>query len=333
MVTPDNKINPIIRDSNSVNKDDEGSRIKRKPPSGDFRKVADEVEEKPSGEEEDLLGNLTKTKKKTATPGRLVNAEKGEEDAPLMSPFQLARGFRDAADEKAKESADDLLLGAADATSKKKLTPVIPTHTSHIPHQTTHPVTHHAKTKDATLKTNTSFEENNASSRYGAIEQPDLAAAAPFRLNPIESVEPLNIPLKAVSTLPSLQEVVDQIVEKVYTLKQAGDTQTVVDLGGNFKGSRLTVTESESAHGQLNITIDNLTGPNQALIESNRNRLINDLLESGVQVQRFVASPAIESVRIDVATEEKEQQRQGFQQGGGNNPRDGRRQKSDDENT
>ncbi len=313
MLTPDNKINPVRKDSVISSTDDDDSKA-RKPPSGDFEKVAKEVDERDKGNGNEF-GSDDKPKKKVT--GNLSSLAKQDDDTPLLSPFQLARGQRDN-DEEPKKSLKDLYDDmTVEAPKPKKV---------QLPDD---PVSDGAITPFE-VKTN----------RYTSVEQPDLAEINPLgdRVQPtyITPVTPIDASMvteaavvKTPQPMQSMQEVIDQIVEKVYTLKQAGDTETVVDLKGNFAGSRLIVTESDSARGQFNITIDNLTGPNQALIEAHKAKIMDTLLESGVQVQRFTASTTLESARITVATDDT-RERGEQDQPQEDNPRDGRRQKSDD---
>lgn len=314
MLTPDNKINPVRKDSVISSTDDDDSKA-RKPPSGDFEKVAKEVDERDKGHGNEF-GSDEKPKKKVT--GNLSSLAKQDDDTPLLSPFQLARNRHQDGDEEPKKSLKDLYDDMTVEAPKPKKVP--------FPDD---PVSDGAITP---------FEVKTT--RYSSVEQPDIAEINPLgdRVQPtyITPVTPIDASMvtdaSAVKTpqpMKSIQEVIDQIVEKVYTVKQTGDTETVVDLKGSFAGSRLIVTESDSARGQFNITIDNLTGPNQALIEAHRAKIMDTLLESGVQVQRFTASTTLESARIDVATDDtRERNEQDNPQE--DNPRDGRRQKSDD---
>lgn len=321
MVTPDynnnNKVTPVRKDSSIQSADD----TERKPPGGDFEKVAKEVDER---EKRGNDNDISKKDKKKVTSSNSSIANQEDDDAPLLSPFQLARGHqqRDNEDEPKRSLKDLYDTGTVEASKPKKV---------QFPSQDD-PISDGAITP---------FETKV--SRYSSVEQPDLAEINPvgdraqqptYYIPPVTPIDAsmtaeATAPVRTPQPLQSMQEVIDQIVEKVYTVKQAGDTQTVVDLKGSFAGSRLIVTESDSARGQFNITIDNLTGPNQALIESHRAKIMDTLLESGVQVQRFTASTTLESSRIDVATDDT-RERNGQENPQEDNPRDGKRQKSND---
>jgi hypothetical protein len=319
MVTPDyNKITPVRKDS-SVNSSED---TERKAPAGDFEKVAKEVDEREKGSGDN---DFSKKDKKKVPAGQTKSSL--TDDTPLLSPFQLARGQRENQDEQQRESLKDLFEDVANAPKPKKVqVQFAPPPENPISQAPAVPF----ETKPTDTKT----------PRY-STEQPDLAEVNPLgNQQQVAYVPPVfaidasmtaeaTTAVKTPQPLQSIQEVIDQIVEKVYTVKQTGDTQVVVDLKGSLAGSRLTVTESDSARGQLNITIDNLTGPNQALIEAHKAKIMDRLLESGVQVQRFTASTAVESSRIDVATDES-RDREGRNNPQEDNPRDGRRQKSND---
>lgn len=321
MVTPDyNKITPVRKDSSVESSND----TERKAPAGDFEKVAKEVDEREKGGGDN---DFSKKDKKKVPAGQTSSLN---DDTPLLSPFQLARGQRDNQDEQ-RESHKDLFEDVANAPKPKKVqvqfAPPPENLISQAP-QVAPPVPFENKISETKTP------------RY-STEQPDLAEVNPLGnqqqpayVPPVFAIDAsmtaeATTALKTPQPLQSIQEVIDQIVEKVYTVKQTGDTQVVVDLKGSLAGSRLTVTESDSARGQLNITIDNLTGPNQALIEAHKAKIMDRLLESGVQVQRFTASTTVESSRIDVATDEsRDRERRNNPQE--DNPRDGRRQKSND---
>lgn len=136
---------------------------------------------------------------------------------------------------------------------------------------------------------------------FGAVEQPDLAAIAMSSSSPLSSFNSAMASSKTamVNATQSLQEIVDQIVKEVYTLKNNGLNETVVSLKGMFDGSQLIVTESPTAKGQFNITIDNLNATTQALVEANKKALLTDLGSKNIVVHIFTASAILEPNRIE----------------------------------
>lgn len=357
MVTPDfNKITPVRKETSVQSSED----TERKAPSGDFEKVAKEVDEREKGGGDN---DFSKKDKKKVPAGPLTSSN--NEDTPLLTPFQLARGQRDNQDEH-RDSLKDLFGDVTDAPKPKKVqvqfappsentisqAQQVPQHApQQVPQQLTQQASQQAPQQVTAVpfetkltKAESKFTETKTATARYSTEQPDLAEVNPLGnsqqatqatyIPPVFAIDPsmtaeATTTVKTPQPLQSIQEVIDQIVEKVYTVKQTGDTEVIVDLKGSFAGSRLTVTESDSARGQFNITIDNLTGPNQALIEAHKTKIMDTLLESGVQVQRFTASTTVESSRIDVATDNT-RDREGRDSPQEDNPRDRRRQKSND---
>lgn len=325
MVTPDyNKVNSTSNRDSSVTPTDEKTR--RKPPAGDFNKVVEEVDERDQpADSEDTLDLFSPSKKKASK----TQGKKGEEAGLPQGPFGLARGYRDAADEQEEEKeptfAPIAQVTSLTTTAKVELEPEVEAPIAPIKH-TDH---HHPLLKPFNEKN----DERNV--RFAGVEQPDLASVTPYPLTPPHLVNATvastaSIKAEAVPVPQSIQEVIDQIVSKVLLLKESGKTETVIELQGSFKGSRLIVTEVDSAKGQINITVDNLSGENQRLLETNRLSLVNDLLEKGIHVHIFTASATRETTGIDVAT--NEQSEQGFRDNPEDNPRrDGKRQKSDEQ--
>jgi len=260
MVAPDNKINPITRET--VHGTDEK---KRRPPVGDFDKISKELEEH-QGDDSALDFQLSKKKMGKA------NSEKSQEEQHFLTPFDLARGSKEPKDEDPEKKGDSV-AAVQEAPEKPKTTPF-----SHT-------------------------EEPKKSRPYETVELPDLAAAAPlYKPSPFEMVNTMQAPARTPQA-SRIQEVIDLIVDKAYSLKQGNDTQTVIELKGSFRGSTLIVKESESAPGQINITIDNLTAENQMILEANRQLLTNELMKQGVHVQIFLPSATLETPRTNQTAE------------------------------
>ncbi len=128
-------------------------------------------------------------------------------------------------------------------------------------------------------------------------EQPDLAAVNPnagASIQPIsfETVKESAAQLRTNAT--DMQELVDQIVAKIYTLKVEGKMDTVITLKNPpiFEGANLTITTYNSAKGQFNLTFENLTQAAKNLIDmaQNQNSLRNALEQKGYMVHIVVAS-------------------------------------------
>lgn len=72
-----------------------------------------------------------------------------------------------------------------------------------------------------------------------------------------------------------VQQIVDQIVDKIYTLKVDGKTETVLVLKHPpvLAGAELALTAYDHARGEFNIAIHNLTQAAQAFLEQHNVRL------------------------------------------------------------
>lgn len=98
-----------------------------------------------------------------------------------------------------------------------------------------------------------------------------------------------------------LQKIIDEIVEHVYQLEKSGESSTVITLSNKnsaFDGVSIKITEFDSAKGQFNITIDNLTAESKALVDKHQGLLLESLEKKGYQVQQFISTTTIENPRF-----------------------------------
>lgn len=97
-----------------------------------------------------------------------------------------------------------------------------------------------------------------------AREQPDIsginpmAAAAGTSAAALSSVQGTAQP-KTIA--PQMQEIIDQIIDKLYTVSTQGRTDTVITLRHppTFAGVNVVITSFESAKGEFNVAFENLT--------------------------------------------------------------------------
>jgi hypothetical protein len=138
-------------------------------------------------------------------------------------------------------------------------------------------------------------------------EQPDLAYVNPFANNP-------QAPMAAVPVTPSdaiqrpapvdenMQLLIQQVIKQMYTVSQEGQTDTVmtVQYPPLFENATITVTAFDTARGQFNISIENLTQAAQRLLDldQNRNSLISALHEKGYNVVQFQTTTVQTETRI-----------------------------------
>lgn len=157
------------------------------------------------------------------------------------------------------------------------------------------------KTKDPSDKkpiSNETLPQENFTSRY-LQEQPDLAY-----VNPLAYQAPLAAVSSTQSTKteapkeidPSLPILIEQLVKHMYTVQQAGKTETVMTLQYPplFKDAQIIVTAYDTAKGQFNITIENLTQAAQKILdrEENRKSLLLALEQKGYNVQVVTTTTA-----------------------------------------
>lgn len=136
-------------------------------------------------------------------------------------------------------------------------------------------------------------------------EQGDLAA-----VNPIAGLSPTPAALQTqgVQTTAQpvraqeLQEVVDQIVSKLYTLSSKGKTDTLIKLQHPplFAGSSVVITSFDSAKGEFNITFENLTQAAKQMMDmqENQNSLKFALEQKGYVVHMITATTLAETTQL-----------------------------------
>lgn len=136
-------------------------------------------------------------------------------------------------------------------------------------------------------------------------EQGDLAAVNPNAgLSPTpaalqtQGVQSTNQPVRA----QELQEIVDQIVSKLYTLSSKGKTDTLIKLQHPplFAGSSVVITSFDSAKGEFNITFENLTQAAKQMMDmqENQNSLKFALEQKGYTVHMITATTLAETTHL-----------------------------------
>jgi hypothetical protein len=269
MVNPEhNRIDPSRRLDQTTNN---RGQVRRKTPTRDFEKVVEQVEQVDEKRYQEDEPDHKKTGKKRVEKTGVFDPKDtagNQMGMPATSVFDLARG---------------------------------PT-TNTPSENTVDSVGHNQRGKSV------AFDASNKRMEHmlGAIEQPDLASFVPSPAPPPLTTEstaftsvmasPQN---PNVNVAHTIQEIIDQIVSRVSYLEQAGTHETVIDLKGAFQGSRLIITEFDSAKGEMNITIDKLTAAMQKIIETNKPTLLNDLAHKNIVVHIFTASTTQEPTRTD----------------------------------
>ncbi|MBA3816170.1 MAG: hypothetical protein H0X29_06555 [Parachlamydiaceae bacterium] len=128
---------------------------------------------------------------------------------------------------------------------------------------------------------------NKFNSRF-ATEQTDLSYVNPLALNTIP-IQSTNITTEK-ATLPAMniQDIIDQLVEKVVQMETSGSTDTVVTLKSPpiLAGADLVVTGFDSAKGEFNITFQKLTQAAKDMLDmkANQQSLLLALEQKGYAV-------------------------------------------------
>lgn len=227
---------------------------------------------------EETGGEKKDSKKKS--PSTLASS--GDSSAP-EAPLSLFDLARDSGREKRKREEPDIEMVATPQPETEKEELVI-RKVPDVPQNMPHP-------------------------RYG-MELSDLAS-----VTPAPRTEEAPAPMLSSK---SLQEIIDQIVKQVYTVKgSSGINETVIELDGRFKGARLILTEFDSAKQEMNITIDHLkTAGDQQFLNAHRQELVDKLAKDHqIVVHIFTATTVQESTQLDdrQAREQRQEQRDGSQ--------------------
>jgi hypothetical protein len=144
--------------------------------------------------------------------------------------------------------------------------------------------------KTGPQKTAFQAEKGKLASQF-TREQPDLSAINPMAAqqasSPMPSVEAAGTH-RPQSIAPQIQEVIDQIIDKLYIIKIDGRTDTLITLKHPplFANSNVVITSYDTAKGEFNIAFENLTqAAKQVLdLQDNQNALRFGLEQKGYAV-------------------------------------------------
>lgn len=147
-------------------------------------------------------------------------------------------------------------------------------------------------------------KKEKINSEYG-LSQSDISFIPTH--GPVTATNEINLMAgaKVEQTAPvasPIHDIVVELIDKLTIIQQKGQTDTVVTLNmpGVFKGTIVVISEFDTAHGQLNLSFQNLTAQAKTLIDSlpNREALLVALSERGYTVQTVVATTLIENRTI-----------------------------------
>lgn len=252
----------------------------KKQPIRNFNEVVEQVDQRKRDNEDE--GHDEKDSKKKSPTTLVKSGSSSTPNAPL-SLFDLARDSSGGR-EKRKQEEPEVEIVESQPTEKKEELDITVRELPPTPQIVPHP-------------------------RYG-VEMFDLAS-----VNPAPKTEEAHAPLLSSK---SLQEIIDQIVKQVYTVKgSSGKNETVIELEGRFKGARLILTEFDSAKQEMNITIDHLkTAGDQQFLNAHRQELVDRLAKDHqVIVHIFTATMIEEPTQLDdrQAREQRQEPRDGSQ--------------------
>lgn len=133
---------------------------------------------------------------------------------------------------------------------------------------------------------------------------------------------------KAQDALKKVQEIVDQIVQKIYTLEQEGKTETILTLKHPplFAGVDLKLTEWDTARKEFNITFSNVRSDAKPILDA---LVTQNVLQRALEQRGYVTHIIVVTTQKEepIATrepsqkeekdlyEERKQQQQQQQQG------------------
>lgn len=146
-------------------------------------------------------------------------------------------------------------------------------------------------------------------------EQPDLASINPLaNSQPISAINATSNTQTTGTVAVELQEIIDQIVNKIYTLEVDGRTDTVITLKypPSFAGVNLVISAFASAKKEFNVSFENLSLMARNLVVENENALRLSLANKGYTVHIVVATtytetrPVFEGEQTNRGREDKE---------------------------
>lgn len=146
--------------------------------------------------------------------------------------------------------------------------------------------------------------ERERSSTKFPQEQPDLSSINPIANTQTPVSQPSGIQAAAPprSSAAQMQEIVDQIIQKLYTVSTYGRTDTLVTLRHPplFAGASVILTSFDTAKGEFNITFENLTQAAKQVLDmrSNQDSLKLALEQKGYIVHIITATTLSETTDL-----------------------------------
>lgn len=163
-------------------------------------------------------------------------------------------------------------------------------------------------------------KKENFTSRF-ATEQSDLSYVNPMALT-TQAMQEIDMKTeKATLPVSNIQDIINQLVDKVAEMKDQGRTDTVVTLKQppTLAGANLVVTAFDSAKGEFNISFENLTQAAKNLLDqrANQQSLKLALEEKGYAVHIITTTTLVENRPIETSSmqQDRENSREGRREG------------------
>ncbi len=163
-------------------------------------------------------------------------------------------------------------------------------------------------------------KQREGSTSKFALEAQDLSAITPQPLAP-ETPQIANVQGKqeAQPARMQLKEIIDQIIDKLYTINTSGRSDTLIQLKHPplFAGASVVITTFSSAKGEFNIAFENLSQAAQQLIamKENQEALKFALDQKGYTVHIITATTLTETSSPIKGESSKRERGEGEQEG------------------
>ncbi|MFQ5728825.1 MAG: hypothetical protein ACE5GN_00500 [Waddliaceae bacterium] len=151
-------------------------------------------------------------------------------------------------------------------------------------------------------KTTLQAEKGKPASQF-AQEQPDLSSVNPMAAQQATAPTPstgIKGPQQSRTIAPQIQEIIDQIIDKLYMVKIDGRMDTLITLKHPplFAGTNVVITSFDTAKGEFNIAFENLTqAAKQVLdLQDNQNALRFGLEQKGYAVHILTTTTISETL-------------------------------------
>lgn len=162
-------------------------------------------------------------------------------------------------------------------------------------------------------------QEKNFTTRF-ATEQPDISYVNPLAAaNNPSGVAQVNMKTEKPIPTTHIQEIINQMVEKVQEITDTGRTDTVITLKHPpmFAGANIVVSAYDSAKGEFNIAFENLTQAAKEMLDmrTNQESLKQALIQKGYAVHIVTTTTLVENpTRADTTPSRDEQERQAYEE-------------------